>query len=317
MDIRIRTVCGAVAPDELGFCHSHDHIMVAKGKPAEIDPALCMDDFEKSLAELAMFKEAGGCAIVDCQPVGAGRMSEELTELSKKSGVHIVAATGFHKMAFYPDEHWVFEYDTASLAEVFTHELTAGMFINTETIQPIAFHGVTAGVIKVAYDAVGLTTQYTKLFTAAAAAQVSTHAPMIIHIDNGCDPLVLDDFLTRHGVEGSKRIYCHLDRAVRDIGIHIELLKRGAYVEYDTIHRLKYHSDIDEIAIIKQVLEAGFEDKILLGLDSTRARFASYGGTPGLDYIKRKFIALMAEEGIPSSVGLSFMRENPAKAFAF
>jgi len=317
MGIKIQTVCGEIAPDELGFCHSHDHVMVAKGKPAQIDPALCMDDFEKSLAELKMFKEAGGGAIVDCQPVGAGRMSEELVKLSKKSGVYIIASTGFHKMAFYPDGHWIFEYDQAELTAVFNHELREGMLVDTETRPPAIFHDAMAGAIKVAYDVVGLTPQYTKLFAAAAAAHKNTAAPMIIHIDNGCDPLVLDDFLTRHGVEHSKRIYCHLDRAVHDIGIHIELLKRGAYVEYDTIHRLKYHSDIDEIVIIKRVLDAGFEDKILLGLDSTRARFASYGGTPGLDYIKRKFIALMEEEGIPRSVGLGFMLENPARAFAF
>jgi len=317
MGVKIQTVCGAVDPSALGFCHSHDHIMVAKGKPAEIDPSLCMDDFEKSLQELALFKAAGGNAIVDCQPVGAGRMSDALVALSQKSGVLIVAATGFHKMAFYPNGHWVFEYGEAQLTQIFIHELTKGMFVGTETAEPIDSHDATAGVIKVAYDVVGLTKQYTKLFSAAAAAQIKTHAPMIIHIDNGCDPLVLDDFLTRLGVDNDKRIYCHLDRAVRDIGVHIELLKRGAYIEYDTIHRLKYHSDIDEITIIKQVLDAGFADKILLGLDSTRARFAAYGGTPGLDYIKSKFIALMEAEGIPYAVGLRFMQENPAKAFAF
>jgi phosphotriesterase-related protein len=315
MGMKIRTVCGDIAPSELEFCHSHDHIMVAKGKPAEVDSSLCMDDFDKSLAELMLFKNAGGNAIVDCQPIGAGRMSPELAELSKKSGVHIVAATGFHKMALYADKHWVFEYDETELSNVFTHELTTGMFQKTETAKPTDFHSAKAGVVKVAYYVVGLTRQYEKLFSAAAAAQVKTRAPMIIHIDNGCDPLVLDDFLSSHDVENSKRIYCHLDRAVSDIGVHIELLKRGAYVEYDTIHRLKYHSDIDEIAIMKQIIAAGFEDKILLGLDSTRARFVSYGGTPGLDYIKNKFIALMEQEGISGS--LSFMRENPAKAFAY
>jgi len=317
MEVRIQTVCGNIAAGDLGFCHSHDHIMVAKGKSFEIDPALCIDDYEKSLDELNLFKSVGGGAIVDCQPVGAGRMSAELVNLSAQSNVHIVASTGFHKMAFYEDGHWIFSFNGEQMEEIFVHELTHGMYTNTENTPPSNFHTAKAGAIKVAYDIVGLTSQYIKLFKAAAAAQKKTNAPMIIHIDNGCNPLILDDFLTECDIAHQKRIYCHLDRAVDDINIHIELCKRGSYVEYDTIHRLKYHSDTREIAIIKCMLDAGFSDRILLGLDSTSKRLKAYGGEPGLDYIKTLFIPMMETEGIKRHIAEGFMLINSAKAFAY
>lgn len=313
----IQTVCGNIKQNELGFCHSHDHVMVAKGKPYEVDPSLCMDDYDKSLEELVLFKSVGGCAIVDCQPIGAGRLSEELVKLSAASNVHIIASTGFHKMALYWDNHWVFAYSENELENIFVHELTKGMFTKTEDNIPSAFHEAKAGTLKVAYDAVGLTPQYTKLFSAAAKTQVKTGSPMVIHIDKGCDPLVLDDFLTKKGVNPKKRIYCHLDRAVDDINVHKELCKRGAYVEYDTIHRHKYHSDSAELTIIKHILDAGFENQILLGLDSTRTRFKSYGGEPGLDYISQSFIPMMEEAGITRKVAEAFMIKNPATAFAY
>jgi len=313
----IQTVLGRISPGELGFCHSHEHIMLAKGKPFETNPALCMDDFDKSLDELMLFKSIGGRAIVDCQPVGAGRMSAEMVRLSEQSGVHIVASTGFHKRDFYYHGHWIFTWDEKSIEELYVHELTQGMFLQTENELPRDFHNAKAGLIKVAYDTVGLDAHYTRLFSAAAAACTETGAPMMIHIDIGMNPLALDDFLDARGVPPNKRIYAHPDRAVADIAIHKELCKRGCYLEYDTICRDKYHDDAAEIMIIKQMLDAGYAKNILLGLDTTNQRLKAYGGAIGLDYIRQIFIPSMEAAGISSHDIDAFMIDNPARAFAW
>lgn len=311
----IQTVCGPIEPGELGFCHSHEHIMLAKGRPFLVDESQCMDDYEKSLAELGLFKSVGGSAIVDCQPVGAGRMAAELKALSKQSGVHIVASTGFHKAMFYEKGHWVFVTDEEHLRELFLHELTVGMYVDTEQGLYEDFCNSRAGVIKVAYDIVGLDSHYTRLFAAAAAAQVKTGAPMVIHIDNGADPLVVDKFLDERGIAPKKRIYCHLDRAVADVSVHIELCRRGCFVEYDTICRPKYHDDAAEIDIIRRVIDAGYADRILLGMDSTNKRLKAYGGEIGLDYIKNVFLPKMENNGISSELTDAFMTMNPMRAF--
>jgi len=313
----IQTVLGKIAPEELGFCHSHEHIMLAEGVPFTIDSALCADNYDKSLQELELLKSVGGRALVDAQPIGAGRMSAELVKLSAASGVHIVASTGFHRADFYNKGHWVSTWDEARIAELFVHEITVGMFTNTEDALPRNFHDAKAGQIKVAYTTAGLDAHFTRLFTAAAKACVKTGAPMMIHIDNGMNPLVLDYFLDDHDVPPQKRIYCHLDRAVADFDIHLELCKHGCYMEYDTIGRPKYHDDVAEIAIIQQMLDAGYVNNILLGLDTTNKRLKAYGGDIGLDYIVKTFMPAMEASGIGRDTINAFMVDNPAQAFAF
>ena len=313
----IQTVLGKIAPQTLGFCHSHEHIMLARGVPFTIDAALCADDFEKSLQELKMFAQVGGGAIVDAQPVGAGRMGKELARLSAQSGVGIVASTGFHRAEFYGQGHWSFAWSEEELTELFVHEITTGMFEGTEDAPPRDFEGIKAGQIKTAYTTRGLDAHYTRLFAAAAACCVTTSAPMMIHIDNGMNPIALDDFLQARGVAPQKRIYCHLDRAVRDIKIHFKLAARGCYLEYDTIARPKYHDDNAEIAIIQQIIDAGHAHSILLGMDSTSKRLKAYGGSVGLDYIARTFIPAMKSAGLGQKEIDAFMIDNPARAFAF
>ena len=56
----IITVTGRIAPEELGFCQCHEHIAMSKGISYQINPALCMDDMEKSLEETKRFHLAGG-----------------------------------------------------------------------------------------------------------------------------------------------------------------------------------------------------------------------------------------------------------------
>jgi phosphotriesterase-related protein len=191
------------------------------------------------------------------------------------------------------------------------------MFVKTDNAPPRTFHEAKAGQIKVAYTTDGLNTHFTRLFAAAAAACNATGAPMMIHIDNGMDPLVLDDFLDKCDVLPQKRIYCHLDRAVADMSIHLELCKRGCWLEYDTIGRPKYHDDAAEIAIIQQMLDGGYGANILLGLDTTGKRLKAYGGVIGLDYIVRTFIPAMSAAGIGRDVVDAFMVDNPARVFAF
>lgn len=312
----IQTVCGEIVPERLGFCHSHEHILLARCRGSGLNPALCMDDKHKSLEELELFASAGGGALVDAQPPGCGRMSPGLSEISEKSGVNIIASTGFHKMIFYHEDHWIFSYGAEEIAAVFTHELQNGMFVGTDDSEPRDFHAAKAGVIKTALDSCGLNRQYKKLFGAAARAHERTGAPLLIHVESGSDPLELDAFLDQNGVAASKRIYCHLDRAVPNPDIHTELLKRGCYLEYDTINRPKYHDNEAEVSIIKSRLEDGFESRVLLGLDTTNERLKAYGGKMGLDYIKTSFIPLAISMGVPEYAITELMESNPQNAFA-
>ena len=110
-------------------------------------------------------------------------------------------------------------------------------------------------------------------------------------------------------------LFCHMDRSSPDLRQHHFLLKQGAYLEYDTIGRFKYHSDQDELQLIQQVLDWGFERQLLLSLDTTAQRLKHY--TPdgiGLTYLLHSFLPMLKNSGVPEKTIDKICRENCASA---
>ncbi|GHU83141.1 hypothetical protein FACS189468_8030 [Spirochaetia bacterium] len=210
----ITTVRGAIQAEELGFCQSHEHICILRGYSAFGGPDLCMDDPVKNWRELASYRQAGGAAVVDAQPLGCGRDAAMLKELSEQSGVHIIASTGFHKMNYYPEGHWMYTAGADTLTRLYLAELNRGMYLDGNTAFPENQGDSRAGQIKTALDKGGFTPHYEKLFAAAAAAALSAGVPLMVHIERDSDPLALADFLYNQGLLLSGLIFCHLDRAV-------------------------------------------------------------------------------------------------------
>lgn len=304
-------------PDPSLFFQCHEHLLMGMGRPGEKYPELYYDEFDKSLQEAQEFVNAGGQGLVEAQPVGCCRMTEELVEISKRTGLHIVASTGFHKMAFYPEGHWIFTLDASALTEIFVHELCDGMYVDGAFEKPGQCIQARAGQIKTAMETTGIHDQYRKVFTAAAKAAVKTGAPVMMHVENGQNPMGYFELLKEEGVHPQQMIICHLDRACRDVEIHKELAKEGAFIEYDTIARWKYHSDERELEIMKEMIAAGYEDQLLFSLDTTRKRLKAYGGEISLNYILDTFLDRMGEAGITQGVIDKISKVNPARALAW
>jgi len=292
-------------------------LCIEKGISSEVNPALCIDDPELTLKELADFAAAGGGAVCDAQPVGCGRNPETLRRLSRGSGVNVVASTGFHKLMFYPAEHWMHYFSAEQLTELFCDELERGMYAPCDAGEPGFQTDIRAGVIKAALDTEGLVQRYALLFKAAACAAVTTGAPLMVHIEQNVDPRPLAEFLEAVGVNPCQMIFCHMDRATKDLAIHREIARRGIWLEYDTIAREKYHSNEREGEIILEMVNAGYAGQLIMGLDVTRERLAAYGGEPGLSFILRRFIPLLRETGLSERYIHGFFYENPATAFSF
>jgi phosphotriesterase-related protein len=307
---------GDIAPSALGFCQSHEHLSIARNCPVAGGPQQCIDDPKKNIAELALYFSAGGRALVDAQPVGCGRDAAMLAIISEKSGVHIIASTGFHKLSYYPEDHWLHSAGEDELTRLFISELNQGMYMDGDIAFPLRQGDAKAGQIKAALDTEGLSLRYQKLFISAMEAAKIADCALMVHIERDSDPRQLANFIFKQGLSQDRVIFCHLDRAITDIRVHKEICELGIYLEYDTIGRPKYHDDEKEATIILELLEAGYENQILMSLDTTRARLASYGGVPGLVYILDEFIPLLLRKGITVTQIRSFFIENPALVFA-
>lgn len=312
-----RTVTGDISTDLLGHCQCHEHLFIAKGQSFTVNEALWMDDEELSLREALLYKNAGGQTIVDAQPTGAGSMPNALRRLAEKSGINIVASTGFHKRLFYAPEHWLFEESEEHLADYFTADLTQGLAVDADGGRPRERCSAKAGIIKCAIDEHGLKNGYEKLFCAAAIAQQRTGAPMMIHTEDGLNALELIAFLLGKGVKAESIIICHAERSMTRMHEKLEIAKTGVYFQCDTIARFKYHSDEEEACFLWRLCEDGYEERILLGLDTTRQRLKSYGGQTGLDYILARFLPLLLEYGITRHQVEKMCTNNPAAALAF
>lgn len=313
---QIMTVAGWIGPEQLGFCQCHEHLMLNKGVPYEVDRNLCIDDVSKSIEEASRLKQIGGSTVIDAQPIGCGRNTEGLARISRASGLNIIASTGFHKLIFYSGSHWLHTLPADKVADIFISEIQTGMYQDAETALPDGKLPYRAGIIKAALDRENLTPTYEKLFYAACSAAVQTDVPLMVHIEKDSDPQALLDFLLKEGVSPGRIIFCHLDRAAADLHIHKELLSQEIYLEYDTIGRYKYHSDWMEIQIIKEILRSGFESQILFSLDTTRARLKSYAPDAiGLDYLFTTFMPLMRKEGITEEQILKISHLNCIDVF--
>lgn len=311
----IVTVTGNLACDKVGFCQFHEHLLLSKGKSFEINPALYMDDIEAGCEEAKRFLAAGGNTIIDAQPGGCNRMADGLAEISKRTGIHIICSAGFHKMMFYPQDHWIFSWNEKELENFFVQELTIGVNNRCDKTFENNVGDQKAGIIKCALDAENLSSQYEKLFRAAAGAAIRTDRTMMVHIEKGSDPLLLLEFLLKLGVSAKRLVFCHMDRVTADLSVHKKVLEQGVYLEFDTIGRFKYHSDAHEIALFKELIDAGYEDQLLFSLDTTRERLKAYNPDGvGLDYILTTFIKDMKASGITQEQICKISNQNCIRA---
>jgi predicted metal-dependent phosphotriesterase family hydrolase len=310
----IRTVTGDIDAKALGFCQCHEHLFIERCQSFEIAPVLFMDDVEKSSAELSLYRSCGGQSLVDAQPVLAGRMAEHLMTASERTGVNIVAVTGFHKTVFYKEDSYIFHDSAQKIAELYITEVEQGMLSSMGAgAQRLTCK---AGLIKVAVDRGGIRADATveKLFEAAAHAALETGTALLCHVEKGADGLEILSFFADRGIPSDRVILCHLDRARYDAGYHKACLETGAFLEYDTINRLKYHDDQKEADLICAMVEKGFIGQLLLGLDTTRARLHSYGGEMGLDYIIKTFVPYLLQRGVGNEDCEKMLVANPQVA---
>lgn len=309
----VQCVCGKTAPEALGHFQIHEHIWVHHTPLAEKNPALRMDDFEKSLAELKNYRLAGGGGFADAQPVAAGRNPEILERLSGESQVQIVASTGYHLKGFYPGDCWVHGLEEEALFDLYASELTQGMLRwREDPASRPERTGILAGLVKAAIPAEGAVGRYETLLRAAARAARECRVPLMIHTEAGKNVLPALELCYSQGLKPENIIVCHVDRQAADLAPHDLVVGQGVWLDYDTVGRFKYHSDEEEVALLRHMPA----DRVLLSLDTTAARLGSYGGEIDLNYIFSHFQPRLRAAGFDEKTIQAYNRDNCWRLFS-
>jgi predicted metal-dependent phosphotriesterase family hydrolase len=312
----VRTVLGDISPVELGVTYAHEHLVIDGGRPVEMSPDFLLNDVGRLTDELRAAAAAGLRTAVDMMPADCGRNPTLLAELSRRSGVHLVAATGLHHEKFTGPSHWSLRATEDELTDLFAADVEIGIDERDYTGPLVRRTDIRAGIIKVGGSLGGPSARDEPIFRAAAAAHARTGVPVHTHCEAGTGALEQIRLLTDAGVPAAHLSLSHVDKVV-DRGYHRELFATGAFAVYDQAFRWGNREN-GTLQLLEWAVADGHADQVMLGMDAARqGYYAAYGGAPGLPYLLRGFTDEMEVRGIPADVRQRFFVDNPARAFAF
>ena len=346
----VRTVTGDCEAAELGVTSMHEHLFidatvwledpartpttsnVDQEAPVSIDllhvlrrnprilrDNLVIDDEELVVSEVAEFASRGGGCIVDTTTIGLGRDVEALSRVSQRTGVRVVAGTGFYV-----------ERSCADIVDSLTIEQLTALMI-ADIVEGVDGTTVKAGIIGEIGTSI-LTEREVKVLRACAFAQQATGAAISLHTEFGCregDKIVA--LLAKEGVKPDRVIVGHLDEnLVEDRPVpslsHLDYHRRvgdtGAWIQYDTFgQEWSYDSDgcrephdEERIAGIAELASAGYGGQILLGQDVWLKQCLKHYGGPGFDHLLRVVPNLLGRAGVGEDLIRKFLVDNPARA---
>ena len=306
---QVRTVLGDIPASQLGVCYAHEHLIIDGGVAKLINPEISLQRVEDAVGELAPCVAAGLGAVVDAMPADAGRNVAKLAEISRRSGVHVVAATGLHHARFYGERHWGELLEPAEMAELFVGDLEVGIDAHDLNGPVLRRTPHRAGLVKVAGSAGGPSPRDRRIFEAAAIAVARVGTALMTHCEGGTGGVAQLRLLDELGVPPDRVILSHTDKVV-DRGYHRELLATGAKVVYDQGIR----SPEDTARLVRWMVEDGHGSQLLLGTDGARrSLWTALGGSPGLAALRARLGRRLAAE-LGTAVMDRIWVTNPAAA---
>lgn len=307
---KVNTVLGPIATEELGITAMHEHI--GFGLPGcDLDTqwwGKAEEMFETTLQKLRRFREHGGKTFVDCTGIGNGRDIPYFQVLSRRTGVNIVAVTGFvagdSALPFFRNQS--IEY----LTNLFVHEITVG----------IDGTDAKAGAVKVGVSRGGLSELDERIYRAAARAAAKTGVPIITHLSTNAERQL--ELFEMEGLSADRAIIGHADIGPDvDPGRDTFIAKKGGIVGFDTIG---YDADAEDapywstdrkarIQHFLSFLEKGFIENAVISADANCWPL----GWPGVEghsvnYLFEEFIPDLRHAGISDQVIEQLLVHNPA-----
>jgi len=300
------TTLGVKTESDVGMILPHEHVFVdlrTWDQPgyAQADPA---DVIALMAPQIEEARAAGVTVIVECSTGGVGRRADIDRAVSEATDMPIVVPTGFYREPWIP--RWVHEADEAELRRRMTAELHG----------EIEASGVQAGWIKLSAGDDGLTPCETKVLRAAAQAAATANAVIGSHTIRGRVVKHQLEINEAMGYSPERFIWIHT-QAEPDFDLHLEIARRGAWLEYDAIGSDEFDDDFF-IGRIHRLLDAGFGNQLLLSHDRGWYDPALPGGgrPRSYAYLSRVFLPKLRASGVDEGTIRQLTHHNPFRAFA-
>jgi phosphotriesterase-related protein len=319
----VQTVMGPIETSKLGFTLSHEHIAASSAGIWQAWPELLggrAKFITSAVDQLKRAKDEGVSSIIDCTTIDLGRDIRLMEEISRKSGMQVIASTG----------HWL---DPSNSMRARTIEELADFFVR-EIRVGIEGTDIKAGIIKVAnggmIDAFG-----EKVLRAAARASKATGLPVTTHSPGaqrvGEKQAVIFE---EEGLTASRVCIGHTDNSPADY--QAGLVRRGYYVGMDQLPRggpappgtpMQAPGALpwdQRYAQIKALVDAGFANRLMLGndhslgmtLQTTASDPLRIAQNPdGMLFVVRKAIPALKKIGVPDQAIRTMTVDVPKRFF--
>jgi len=303
---RLITTLGPKSADELGLILPHEHVFTDLRTSDQ--PGYAAADVAEVVAvmapEIERAREAGVTAIVEASTAGVGRRADILAAVSEATGFPLVVPTGIYREPWVPG--WAHRSSEAELHDWMLRELTEG----------VESTGVPAGWIKLSAGDDGLTATETKILRAAGRAAAATGSAIGSHTVRGRVVLEQLEILEAVGHRLDRFIWIHT-QAEPDADLHLEIARRGAWIEYDAIGSDEF-DDAYFVRAVQRVLDAGLGGRLLLSQDRGYYDPAKpRGGAPRpYTYLTERFLPALRAAGVEDVTIAQLTRTNPFVAFA-
>lgn len=341
---KVITVRGPIAGEKMGITLPHEHLLWHH-TPDE----LVFDDPILATEELMKFSKAGGQTLVELTNVGIGRDPVGLKDISLKTGVNIIMGCGYYKEQWHPSD--MDEKTVEELAEEMVKDMTEGVKgtgIQAGVIGEIGIIGIvslTANEKKViiasAKAQLRTGVAINLHFDTGTKEERRMHVLDILEDEGVSLDRVINSHLLAGKIDEARRIQrvfsmkgapsqfyesCRqapwnpFEPRIESPSYHQRIAQRGSYVEYDFFGQEGLFPSISryeqESVFIKELIESGFLERILISQDvCSKKHLTKYGGW-GYGHILNNVIPMFKENGITDEDIRTIMIENPKRVFS-
>lgn len=299
----IQTVTGPVDPAELGFTLPHEHIHLEMWNSDGEGSVSQIDDDEVLAAELVAFSKVGGTCLVDQTPRAAGRRPDRLRALSERTGIKIVASTGWYTEPYYPPSENLERRPVSEITSTLLGEIHEG----------IGDSGVLPGLIgEIGASQNWVSPVEEKVHRAASRAQVATGLPLATHtLYHGAGIHQMEIF-DEEGVDPSRVVIGHCDTSP-NLDYCLRIAEWGGYVAFDNIGFQLGDHESHLVRILVEMVERGHSERLVLSQDMGQMPELGSRGGRGLTYLAETFLPLLDEAGIDEATRHRITVENPLR----
>lgn len=292
----ITTIRGNI--DNLGRTYIHEHIKLDLSAHKK-DPDTNYNNVKDVILEFKKLKENGIDSIIEVTNRGMGRDIESMLKVADETGLNIIASTGFYKEPFLPE--YFYELSEKELMKLLLKDIEVGIDDTSAKAHILGEIGTSHNMVKPVEE---------KAFNIVSKVHLETGKPIFTHTTLGTMGLEQIKILKENGVNLEKVLIGHMDLNY-DPEYHLRVADTGSYLGFDTIGKLNYQPDENRIKLIKELVDRGHEDQIVLSLDLTRKSHLENLGGIGYSYLIDEFLPKLVLSGIDEEIINKFMIDNP------